>query len=195
MRRRRHARPVDARRGGRGGAVARRRAGGDAPAPVRSRRGGRGARCTRTTTCSATRRCAIRAATSFRPTSPTSCTATKFVNTLIKTASRAPGDGAVHGRRQAVPGRLVRRQDGAGVPPARARHVRAAGSPERLPVPGRPADAAVRQRRLDARVPDGREVRSHPRRRSTVRSRRSRTSWPKPLRRHGRRRRPARPAT
>ena len=35
--------------------------------------------------------------------------------------------------------------------------------PDDIPYPGRPADAAVRQRRLDARVSDGREVRSHAR--------------------------------
>ena len=40
--------------------------------------------------------------------------------------------------------------------------------PERLPVSRRPADSALRQRRLDARVPDGPEVRSHARRRSTA---------------------------
>ena len=77
---------------------------------------------------------------------------------------RAPRDGAVHGRGQELSGRIVRREVGAGVPAARARHVRAAGSSRRHPVPGRPADASVRQRRLDARLPDGREVRSHPRR-------------------------------
>ena len=37
--------------------------------------------------------------------------------------------------------------------------------PERLPVSGRSADSALRQRRLDARLSDGREVRSHRRRR------------------------------
>ena len=66
---------------------------------------------------------------------PDFLTATKFVNALLKTgitvqrATRAFTVG-----RQAVSGRLVRREDGAGVPAARARHVRAAGSPERLPV-------------------------------------------------------------
>ena len=77
---------------------------------------------------------------------------------------RASRHGAVHRRRQAVSGRLVRLQGGAGVPSAPARHVRAAGSPERLPVSRRPADSAVRQRRLDARLPDGPEVRSRARR-------------------------------
>ena len=56
------------------------------------------------------------------------------------------------GRRQDVSGRLVRRDDGAGVPAARDRHVRAAGSSRRDSLSRRAADAAVRQRRLDARV-------------------------------------------
>ena len=44
-------------------------------------------------------------------------TATKFVNTLIKTGVVvAPRDRAVHRRRQAVSGRLVRGEGGAGVP-------------------------------------------------------------------------------
>ena len=102
---------------------------------------------------------------------PDFLTATKFVNALIKngiTIHRATA--AFTRRRQVVSGRLVRREDGAGVPPARARHVRAAGSPERLPVSGRPADSAVRQRRLDARLSDGRQVRPRSRRlRRTVR--------------------------
>ena len=73
-------------------------------------------------------------------------------------------DGAVHGERQDVSGELAHRQDGAGVPAARHGHVRAAGSSGRHSVPGRRADAAVRLDRLHARVHDGREVRSHPRR-------------------------------
>ena len=60
---------------------------------------------------------------------PDFLTATKFVNTLIKAgvvvASR---DRAVHRRRQAVSGRIVRRQGGAAVPRAPDGHVRAAGS-------------------------------------------------------------------
>ena len=76
----------------------------------------------------------------------------------------APGDGAVHRRGQELSGRLVRRENRSGVPAARARHVRAAGSSRRHPVSRRPADAAVRQRRLDARVSDGRQVRPRPRR-------------------------------
>ena len=65
---------------------------------------------------------------------------------------RRARDRGVLGGRQAVSRRLVRRAHGAGVPAARARHVRAAGSSERLPVSGRAADSAVRQRRLDARL-------------------------------------------
>jgi hypothetical protein len=83
---------------------------------------------------------------------------------------RAAGDGrggaprhrAVRRGGQAVPGGLVRGDGGAALPPARAGHVRAAGPPQRLPLRGRPADPAVRQRRVDAGVPDGREVRPHP---------------------------------
>ena len=54
--------------------------------------------------------------------------------------------------RQDLPGRLLCREDGAGVPAARARHVRAAGPSRRLSVSRRGADPAVRQRRLHARV-------------------------------------------
>ena len=70
---------------------------------------------------------------------------------------------AVHGRRQELSGQLLRREDRAGVPPARDGHVRAAGSPRRHPVSRRSADAALRLHRLHAGVPDGRQVRSHPR--------------------------------
>ena len=93
-------------------------------------------------------------------------TATKFVNALIKTGiqiHRATAPFSVGGK--TVSRGFVRREDGAGVPPARARHVRAAGSSERLPVSRRPADSALRQRRLDARLSDGREVRSRARER------------------------------
>ena len=93
-------------------------------------------------------------------------TATKFVNALLETGitvQRATRD--VHGRRQALSGGLVRREDGAGVPPARDGHVRAAGSSRTsFPYPGAPPTPPVRQRRLDARVPDGRAVRSRSRR-------------------------------
>ena len=79
--------------------------------------------------------------------------------------------------RQALSGRLVRRAR------PRRRSVRTSWTcssrriiPNVIPVSGRAADAALRQRRMDARVPDGRAVRSHPRRRSRGRSRRS-TEW------------------
>ena len=149
-------------RGGRGGAaaaLARRSAGGavgDPAAPF-----GRGAtstrRCTRTTTCSTRRTSAIRAATSFRPISRTSSRRSKFVNTLRHVGvyvdqATAPFTVA----RQAVSGRLVRDQDEPGGARAGARHDGAAGSPERLRVSGRSAASSVRQRRLDARVRDGR---------------------------------------
>jgi hypothetical protein len=99
-------------------------------------------------------------------------TATKFINALQRSAVTVhPRDAGVQRGRQELPGGLVRGEDRAGVPPARARHVRAAGPPERLRVAGRPADPALRQRGLDARVPDGRRVRPHPRRLSTARSR------------------------
>ena len=60
-------------------------------------------------------------------------TATKFVNALIKTGvtvHRATAAFTVGGKK--YPAGSYRREDGAGVPAARARHVRAAGSPERL---------------------------------------------------------------
>ena len=75
----------------------------------------------------------------------------------------APRDGRLHRERQGLSGRVDRREGGAGVPAARPRHVRAAGSPGRLRLSGRAADPAVRQRRLDAGLPDGRSVRPHPR--------------------------------
>ena len=56
---------------------------------------------------------------------------------------RAPCDAAIQPGRQELSGRIVRREVGAGVPAARARHVRAAGSSGRHPVSGWPADAAV----------------------------------------------------
>ena len=51
-----------------------------------------------------------------------------------------------------------------GVPRPRARHVRAAGPSQRLRLSRRAADRALRHRRLDAGLSDGRAVRSHPRR-------------------------------
>ena len=66
-------------------------------------------------------------------------TATKFVNIMIKsglTAHRATAPFTVG--RQAVSRRLLRVQGRAGVPPAPARHVRAAGSPNDFQYPGGP---------------------------------------------------------
>ncbi len=85
-------------------------------------------------------------------------TATKFVNALLETGHHRAARDARRSRSPAarIRRRLVRRADGAGVPAARDGHVRAAGAPGRLPVSRRAADAAVRQRGLDARVPDGR---------------------------------------
>jgi hypothetical protein len=65
-------------------------------------------------------------------------TAAKFVDALLETGvhvHRATREFTVAG---AVSGRLVRGAGGAGVPPARARHVRAAGPPGRHPYPGGP---------------------------------------------------------
>ena len=83
---------------------------------------------------------------------PDFLTATKFINMLIKAGvvvHRATAPFTVG--RQAVSGRLVRREGGAAVPRARDGHVRAAGSPGRHPVSGRPAAPAVRRHRLQPR--------------------------------------------
>ena len=139
--------------------------------------------------CSAIRRCATRGATCCPPTRPDFPTAITFVNALIRAGVDGPSrHRAVHRAGPLVSGRVARREDRAGVPAARARHVRAAGSPRRLPVPRRAADPAVRQRRLDAGLPDGRAGRSHPRGlRRAVRARARRTRHP------GRTRHAARP--
>ena len=96
---------------------------------------------------------------------PDFLTATKFVNTLIGTGltvHRAKAEFTVG--RQEVPGRVVRREVGPGVPRPPARHVRAAGPPGRLRRRLDDADAALRHGRVDARLPDGREVRPRARR-------------------------------
>ena len=96
---------------------------------------------------------------------PDFLTATKFVNILIKAGVvRPPRDGAVHGRRQAVSRRFVRRQGGAAVPRAPDGHVRAAGSSRTTSVSRRRAASAVRRHRLQHRLLDGHQVRPHPRR-------------------------------
>ena len=88
----------------------------------------------------------------------------------------APRDRAGHRRRQDLsrPGRTSFKAAQA-VPAAPDRHVRAAGSPERLPVPGRPADSAVRHHRLDAGLSDGTGASIGCSRTSPARSRRSPT--------------------
>ena len=92
-------------------------------------------------------------------------TAVKFINALARGRHQgAARDARVRGAGQKVPGRIVRRDGRAIVPAARHRHVRAAGSSGQHSVRRRRADAAVRSRRLDAGVPDGRGVRSHSRR-------------------------------
>jgi hypothetical protein len=74
---------------------------------------------------------------------PDFLTATKFVNALIKTGvtvHRATAPFTVAGKQYPAGSYVVKAAQA--VPAARARHVRAAGSSQRLPVPGRPADAA-----------------------------------------------------
>ena len=88
---------------------------------------------------------------------PDFLTATKFVNTLIKAGvvvHRATAPFTVAGKQ--YPAGSLRRQGGAAVPRARDGHVRAAGSPGRHPVSGRPAAPAVRRHRLQHRLLDGR---------------------------------------
>ena len=109
-------------------------------------------------------------------------TATKFVNALIKTGvtvHRATAPFDVAGK--SYPAGLLRGEGRAGLPAARPRHVRAAGPSRRLPLSRRAADAALRQRRLDAGLPDGRPVRPDPRRlRRPVREDQRPTAKPPP---------------
>ena len=96
---------------------------------------------------------------------PDFLTATKFVNALIKngvTVHRATA--AFQVGEQELPGRLLRREDRAGVPAARARQLRAAGLSGRFRLSGRAAGPPVRRDRLHAGLPDGSAVRPHPRR-------------------------------
>ena len=91
-------------------------------------------------------------------------TATRFINTLLKSGITVhAGVGRIRSGRQELPGGIVRRQNGAGLPALGARHVRAAGPSARRSVSRRPADSALRHRRLDAGHADGRAVRPHPR--------------------------------
>ena len=106
---------------------------------------------------------------------PDFLTATKFVNTLIKAGvavQRATAPFTVGRQAVSRPARYVVKTAQA-FRAARARHVRAAGPPERHSVSGRPAD--VRRTTTPAtrsRYQMGVQFDRDPRRRSTVRSRR-----------------------
>ncbi len=118
---------------------------GRSPPAALTRRAAPGPRC-------ASRSCATRAATSSRPIQPDFPTATKFVNALLEsrasTVHRATRDFDVAGK--TLSGGLVRRDDRAGVPAARDRHVRAAGSSRTsFPIP-------ARRRRRRTTTPAGR---------------------------------------
>ena len=76
---------------------------------------------------------------------------------------RAARHAPVQRRGEELSAGLLRRDDRPGVPAARARHVRAAGSSQRHPLPRCAADASLRQRGVDARLPDGHRVRSRAR--------------------------------
>ena len=93
-------------------------------------------------------------------------TATKFVNIMIRaglTVQRATG--TCDRGRQDLSRRIVCLQDGAAVPAPPDGHVRAPGSPQRLPVSGRPADSSLRHHRMDPGLSDGTDLRSAVRRR------------------------------
>ena len=158
-RRLRPKRPSPVRRAGRGDAevaAARRR-----PTRIRARRHAR----TTSRSCCATPRSAIRAASSCRPTSRTSrrrpSSSTRCVKIGI-TSHRATAAFTVDGKNYPAGSFVVKTAQ------AFRPHVldmfEPQDHPDDMPYPGRPADAALRQRRLDARVPDGRAVRSRPRR-------------------------------
>ncbi len=76
---------------------------------------------------------------------------------------RSARHARVHGRDAEVSGGIVCCADGTGLPAARDRYVRAAGPSQRHSLPWGAADAALRQRRLDAGAADGRAVRPDPR--------------------------------
>ena len=115
--------------------------------------------------CCAIRTCAIRAGFILPADQPDFPTATKFVNALLKTGvtvHRATAAFAVAGKSYPAGSYVVKSAQ------AFRPHVldmfEPQDHPDDIPYPGRPADPAVRQRRLDARVPDGRQVRSRARR-------------------------------
>ena len=166
---------AEGRRGGRSGR-GRRRAARPGPAARREFAG--------VQRSSATRPSATRAATSSRPTSPTSSPRPSSSTCCSAPASRSTGRRPtfeVGGKKYPAGSYVVKSAQAFRA--ARPRHVRAAGPPQRLRLPRRPADAALRHGRLDARVPDGREVRPHPRRlRRPVRGGQGRRSPPPPAR-------------
>ena len=115
---------------------------------------------------------------------PDFLTATKFVNALIKTASPSiarprRSRPAARATRPAPTSSRRRRPSGRTSSTCSSRRI----IPNDFPYPGGAADAALRQRRLDAGLSDGRRVRPRPRRASTDRSRRC-PAWQKPPRRH-----------
>ena len=104
--------------------------------------------------------------------SPDFGTAVRFVNALIKsgiTVHRATAPFTVGGKQYPANSLIVKTAQ------AFRPHVmdmfEPQDHPDDIPYPGATPTRAVRRRRLHARVPDGRAVRSHPRRRSTGRSR------------------------
>ena len=78
----------------------------------------------------------------------------------VQRRAREPARQGRRARRREVPGRHVGDSDGPGVRRARAPAVRAAGISRSARVSRRSAGAAVRRRRVDAAVPDGRARRS-----------------------------------
>ena len=85
--------------------------------------------------------CAIRAATSFPSDQPDFATATEVRQRAAQERHhRPPRHRRFRGGRQELSGGLVRGEDRAGIPPARAGHVRAAGPPQRFRVSRRSAD-------------------------------------------------------
>ena len=95
-----------------------------------------------TTPSCTTPRCAIRAATSFRPTRPISPPPPSSSTRCSRPASRsARATAAFQVAGKSYPAGSLRGEDRAGVPPARAGHVRAAGSSQRFRLSRRPAQS------------------------------------------------------
>ena len=125
----------------------------------------RGARSRTSRSCCAIPACAIRAATSFRPISrtfrPRPSSSTRC-SRPASTVHRATAPFTVGGKSYPAGSYVVKTAQ------AFRPHVldmfEPQDHPDDIPYPGGPPTPPVRQRRLDARVSDGREVRSHPRR-------------------------------